>query len=63
MSAEGKHVTVLVLHQDFIVILGLTSYVLIPYADQYLPLFLYHCLHNPFNLDFLCLDILTNLTN
>lgn len=31
VSAKSKHVTVLVLHQGFIVILGLTSYVLTCY--------------------------------
>lgn len=63
VSAKDKHVTVLVLHQDFTVILGLTSsYVLTHYPNQYFPLFLYCCLQNPVNFYFLYLDILTNLT-
>lgn len=59
MSAKDKNVTVLVLHQDFTVILGLTSYVLTHYPNQYFPLFFSCSLQNPINFDFLYLDILT----
>lgn len=61
--AKDKHVTVLVLHQDFTVILELTSsYVLTHYLNQYFLLFLYCCLQQPINFYSLYLDILTNLT-
>lgn len=51
----------MVLHQDFTVILGLTSYVLAHCPNQYFPLFIYRPLQNPINVDFLYLDSLTNL--
>lgn len=59
MSVKNKNVNVLVLHQDFTVILGLTSYVMTHYPNQYFPLFLCCSLQNPINFDFLYLDILT----
>lgn len=58
MSANDKHVTVLVLQQDFTVILGLTCYVLTDYPNQYFLLFLDYPRQKPINFDFLYLEIL-----
>lgn len=58
MSAKDKHVTVLILQQDFTVILGLTSYVLTDYPSQYFLLFLDYPRQKPINFDFLYLEIL-----